>query len=442
MDSICETCKFTPSVQYTPISRNQFRSEFAVPDVTLIQMASIIEQEERHIEHCSSEISRVQGILTNLRNEKKALDKQVAQHRSYISPMRRVPHELWVEIFSMCISEQRYRAETESKKIKKGNTTDREWRMMFAIPFRLAGVCLCWRTIVSSTPAFWSTIFYNLHWKDRRLGLKHYLERSEGHDLSIFLCDVRRSIRRYDYETEWRIKHSGALAFQMLLDCMPRIRGLSAASSDFVTKNPLGSLATKPSLKSLEVSDAWTGENLLNVILNLPHLESLTIGNIYSPLEGQPTALTPHVMCSGLRHLAINNGSSLELLRSLEIPNLQSLHLYTLFNETSALNDTLLVLSKFAPKLQSFTLSNDEQILSGGKLMDLLQTLPNVVTFGFGGWYDTDDAAATTSASTSIRTLFSELIAKRPRLKSLSLSLVDVSVAEEIISALVELLEV
>ncbi|KAK1235934.1 hypothetical protein PQX77_000821 [Marasmius sp. AFHP31] len=485
MESICETCKFTPSVQYPPISRNQFRSELAIPNATLIQIASIIEEEERHIEHCSSEILRVQKILKNLQNDKRALGKQVAQHRSYISPIRRVPHELWMEIFSICISEQQLRAETESKKMKRGDATDGEWRTMFATPFRLTGVCLRWRTIVSSTPAFWSTIFYKPHWK--------------GCDLvSSFIWSVRRG-------TTWtfpfvtfgavRIERSGALAFRMLLDCMPRIRGLSAAASNvrlpfpdsqppdcsfprlrfldvqeiysqlpawFVDAarqatdlerlvahdmlepaNPLETLATRPSLKCLELDTVSTGDETFNTILNLPYLESLTIGGIYSPYTGQRRALAPHVMCSSLRYLTISHGSSsLELLQSLEMPNLQSLHLRELSRETSTLNDALLVLSKFAPKPQSFTLSDDYRILPGGKLMDLLQALPNVVTFEFGGGYDTDDPAATASASKSIRALFSESIIKRPRLEYLSLSLVNISVTEEVFAALIELLEV
>ncbi|KAK1218356.1 hypothetical protein PQX77_018972 [Marasmius sp. AFHP31] len=495
MESICETCKFTPSVQYPPVSRDQFRSEFAIPDATLIQMASIIEEKERHIEHCSSEILRVQEILRNLQNDKRALDKQVAQHRSYISPMRRVPHELWVEIFSICISEQQFRAESESKKMKRSSATDGEWRTMFATPFRLTGVCLRWRTIVSSTPAFWSTIFYNLHWNGRSMpGLGLYLERSEEHDLDISLSSVRCSSQRHNFEAEQRIEPSGTLAFRMLLDCMPRIRGLSAAASNvrlpfpdsqppdcsfprlrfldvqerysrcpawffdaarqatelerlvvhdsLGPKSPLGALTTRPSLKSLELSRVSMGEEPLNTILNLPHLESLTIGSINPPYRGQRPALAPRVMCSSLRYLTINGGSSsLELLQSLEMPNLQSLRLCELCSETSTPDDALLVLSKFAPKLQCFTLWGDYRILPGGKLMDLLQTLPNVVTFEFGGWYDRGDPAATASASTSIRTLFLGLITERPRLEYLSLSLVNISVTEEIFAALMELLE-
>ncbi|KAJ8092534.1 hypothetical protein PM082_023787 [Marasmius tenuissimus] len=215
MGGICRTCKFTPSIRYPPISKDQFRKEFAIPDATLIQMASIIEEEEeRDIEHCNGEILRLQNILESLQSEKKALEEQVAQRRSYISPMRRVPHELWVEIFSMCISEQQQlMAESESKEMKKYNCTDKDWHTMFATPFRLAGVCLRWRIIVNSTPALWSRIFYNLLWEERRPGLELYLERSEGHDLDISHCGVWSSGQRLDYQAEQRIEHSSALAF-------------------------------------------------------------------------------------------------------------------------------------------------------------------------------------------------------------------------------------
>ncbi|KAK1218355.1 hypothetical protein PQX77_018971 [Marasmius sp. AFHP31] len=211
MENICETCKFTPSVRHSPISRDQFRAEFAIPDATLIQITGIIKQE----------------ILSNNQNEDKALEEEVAQLRSYVSPMRRVPYELRAKIF---IAEQRLQANSGSKKIER--TADgEEWRTMFATPLRLAGVCLRWRTFMASTPAFWSRIYYNLHWLGCSSALNLYLECSGGHDMDMILCHVRcsdqpRSIRPVQ---EWAVRRS---AFQMLLNCIPRIREFTVVPID------------------------------------------------------------------------------------------------------------------------------------------------------------------------------------------------------------------
>ncbi|KAL0060622.1 hypothetical protein AAF712_012565 [Marasmius tenuissimus] len=397
--------------------------------------------------------------------------------------MRRVPHELWEEIFSICVAEQRFQAESDSKKMEE-TKVDVEWRTMFVTPFRLAGVCLRWRTIVTSTPALWSSVFYNLDWADREPALSLYLERSGERDLDIFLCDVQRSdLSRQSHSVqEERVDRSGALAFQMLLDRMPRIQGFLVVSpalhlpfpdtqpfncsferlrsfnvrahpeypswffeavsqapfleqlvvpNDMFRENPFNrGIAMNPMVKYLELSDV-EGE-CLNAIMNLQHLESLKIETLRScrPIEAAR---------STLRRLTIDNGDRevLEILQSVEMPHLQSLHVPWLSDDPSP-DHTLLVLSKFS-SVQHFSLLEGSEYFRTGRLVNFLRHLPNLVTFRFGAGYE--DPADIEDASATLCTFLSYLVNTPHRLETLSLSLLDVSITNETCTALIRLVE-
>ncbi|KAL0057692.1 hypothetical protein AAF712_015657 [Marasmius tenuissimus] len=487
MESICKACTFTPTIRHPPISTDQFRSEYAIPDDTLIQITGIIEQVEKHLQHRSSEKLRAQEIPTNIQNEDKVLEEQVAQLRSYVSPMRRVPYELWVKIFSFCIAEQRLQADLGSKKIE-ATANDEEWRTMFVTPLRLAGVCLRWRTVMASTPAFWSKIYYNLHWLGCSTALNRYLECSDGHDMDMILCDVQCSGPKPSSSRsaqEWAERRS---TFQTLLTCIPRIREFMVVPRDdylpfpdtqpfdcsfgrlrclefrvrrddphwlleaisrapvlekLVVRNDENTfyhecitMMMNPMLKCLELSDIEGG--CFDAILSLQHLESLTIGYL---LWYNPTSSIRPKMCR-LRQLNIGgNRCVLDFLQLVEMPELQSLHIQWVADLPSP-SDTLQVLSKFSNSMEHFSWSEGSEYLQqSGTLVDFLLHFPNLITFRYDGECGGDDPAATAASSASLCTLLSYVATTPHRLESITLFLDGFYPTEEVFAALIGLLE-
>ncbi|KAJ7498115.1 hypothetical protein B0H11DRAFT_1856679 [Mycena galericulata] len=84
------------------------------------------------------EISRLQGQLKQLEEERALLSEYHAQNTAIISPLRRIPPEILGEIFSWTLS---------SAALDVGES-----------PWVLTQVCSRWRTVSISKPSLWSLI--------------------------------------------------------------------------------------------------------------------------------------------------------------------------------------------------------------------------------------------------------------------------------------------
>ena len=105
---------------------------------------------------------RLNNEATKARQEEKAILRIIQNHRTVLSPVRRVPTEIWEEIFTYC-----------------GEQTDGLCTpvdpchiKIDEFPWVLGRVCSRWREIMMDTPAFWTNV---------RTNLKNY-----------YLCDSRR----------------------------------------------------------------------------------------------------------------------------------------------------------------------------------------------------------------------------------------------------------
>ena len=90
--------------QHRPISRDDFRDP-ATSESRLTEVRLVIEEEERAIEADNTEILRIKDILSSLEEDRRILGEQVQQRRSYVSPFRRVPEDIWKEIFRFSLAE-------------------------------------------------------------------------------------------------------------------------------------------------------------------------------------------------------------------------------------------------------------------------------------------------------------------------------------------------
>ncbi|KAL0057694.1 hypothetical protein AAF712_015659 [Marasmius tenuissimus] len=498
MESVCDLCRFIPTIRHPPISRDQFRSGLIKSD-DLVLNKTIIAEEERNIQWYLSEISRVQNILSDLEKEKRALEVQVQERQSHVSLLQRIPQELWIEIFSyFCV-----RGEHD------------QW----GIPFKLSSICYRWREIVMPTPALWSTIVLNMRCKHQERGLQFYLLHSAEHDLDLrvddyTLCGLPSRTQEGPEEGEEEEEENEednleaakyrSSSLQMLLwDNMRRVRNLSivqsyeilpfpnhqppglsfqrlqllkivrythypswfwdavheapqlrklVVNSDSLWESDVLSNVARPgsNLPSLEVSSALSGETFIKAMQDLPALEHLIINKLHSLRDDPPIAKVPPTICRTLRSLIIHgidkSISILVILQSLRLPNLDSLDINWIWTRESRQDDALLTLSGFAPSLRKLIIRGIDLLAPLDKLLDILRALPDLVEFAFVAYsipqYD-EYGRATESANSFISSLFLHLThtiqTNSSRLHSISIHLL--AEAEEMLKSLLGMSE-
>lgn len=94
-------------------------------------------------ELCNDNIDRIEGAVRELKKARDTLRYSVDVTASLLSPIRRLPQDILVSIFSILIAEEGY-----SLVLGKGICTT----------LRLSQICSFWRNIISSRPILWSTI--------------------------------------------------------------------------------------------------------------------------------------------------------------------------------------------------------------------------------------------------------------------------------------------
>ncbi|KAL0060273.1 hypothetical protein AAF712_012936 [Marasmius tenuissimus] len=130
------------------------------------------------------EIRRIDEVISRLQARRAIRQQFVDECRKLVSPSRRLPRELWGEVFVHCLPE---------KHLPVRSTTE--------APLLLTTVCRSWREIALSTPRLWNSIHlflptsteyrhsaFSFMLKGRQEGLSLWLERSGSLPLQISLA--------------------------------------------------------------------------------------------------------------------------------------------------------------------------------------------------------------------------------------------------------------
>ncbi|KAK7472285.1 hypothetical protein VKT23_000405 [Stygiomarasmius scandens] len=86
-------------------------------------------------------IAELETALSLLIEEERAMETLLKDHKSLLSPIRRVPSEIWMQVFIQCLPDTEYIA----------------WRPDFP-PFILMSVCSHWRNLVMTTSQLWASL--------------------------------------------------------------------------------------------------------------------------------------------------------------------------------------------------------------------------------------------------------------------------------------------
>ncbi|KAK1228281.1 hypothetical protein PQX77_008680 [Marasmius sp. AFHP31] len=132
---------------------------------------------DTRLKKLNTEINRLRGAVILVETRREMVDKKLANYRSLLSPIHRMPPEIMTEIFKLCCSYSSlgtYRLCSPS---------------YLPPPMMLSSVCGRWRELALNTPALWASLFIyeTLSSPDTRVysGAKLFMDRSKSAPLTI-----------------------------------------------------------------------------------------------------------------------------------------------------------------------------------------------------------------------------------------------------------------
>ncbi|KAK1233529.1 hypothetical protein PQX77_003340 [Marasmius sp. AFHP31] len=367
--TLCTQCKhrFTPVSQHPPIPRHEISSQqFLLPSETQ-KLQTWIADEEHDLHRLDQELSRLRVVIEDLESQKIALRHKIRDRQSLLSSSRRLPTEIWSEIFSFCILDARLSVSKD------------QWNQVGAVALTLSHVCTRWRATTYEFPALWSSVYINLYALSRDVIplLEHYIRRSgpthrngRGVDVLIrFHKDTMNwktgttplAIRNLQPHLAWTERCAKTLSFLLSADCMKVLRSLT--------------------ISEIDVDHFLPGQH--NNILSLPLLEHFTIdaesrGHPNSPDSNSPSSwrwLWKSIQqAPNLREVVI--GSAIGLLSTsiqdmLSHSPVQSLEVRDIQQLEGTVTDVIQLLP---------TLPNLERLRLDGLDFDLSGSSPNLLT--------------------------------------------------------------
>ncbi|KAK1227780.1 hypothetical protein PQX77_009206 [Marasmius sp. AFHP31] len=87
------------------------------------------------------EIRRIDEEMSRLQTRRDILQQFVSRHRNLVSPFRRLPGELWAEIFTHCLPDDYLPVRSTAE-----------------APLALTAICRSWREVVLNTPRLWTSL--------------------------------------------------------------------------------------------------------------------------------------------------------------------------------------------------------------------------------------------------------------------------------------------
>ncbi|KAJ7113993.1 hypothetical protein C8R44DRAFT_796050 [Mycena epipterygia] len=115
-------------------------------DVDLV--TSIVSKTEARLARIDWEISRLRDRLSHLEDERDSLSNQLARNKSILSPLRRMPPEILLEIFSRTLPSILTARRRERFDVKN-------------VPWVLGHISSHWRAVALASPSLWSLVAVN-----------------------------------------------------------------------------------------------------------------------------------------------------------------------------------------------------------------------------------------------------------------------------------------
>lgn len=285
----------------SPIPKEALYSNRAASQDEVGRILSFLSEQDVRLPLINEKIDQLQSQLERLQRERDEIRELQRTHRGLISATRRIPPEVWSEIFLRCLPPDDF-AKVDINQA----------------PLLLPRVCSQWREVSYSTQALWSSIGI-VRGRDHKeippTLIRAWLARSHGFPLSISLDDIGPEDITNDipdalihFSDRWRTLHldSWQSVIRKLM-CNPGVSApyletLNFSSSDELDEDaPLQFSQTLHSLRNVELSV----DRFIPFILQLPYhqlheLRSSSIVDINDCFEVMR-------VCANLTHLSLRN---------------------------------------------------------------------------------------------------------------------------------------
>jgi len=195
-------------------------------DLEAALIKDVIKGVDTDLEYCDAEISSLTSALEGLKKRKAHLQSVKDNYRTLLAPVRKLPVEILLEIFSLLCTKSPGLSVTSACR-----------RSLVCTPtLDIASTCNHWRKIALSNPSLWSNISIDLAYRGLSIPdlVKLYLQRSKSVLLTLTITAFRLDHNTMD-DDDRHLKELSQESWEILrsiLDEMPR---WSRASFDLST---------------------------------------------------------------------------------------------------------------------------------------------------------------------------------------------------------------
>ncbi|KAJ7741327.1 hypothetical protein B0H16DRAFT_1033005 [Mycena metata] len=125
-------------------------SNYVPSDSEILEIRALLVEPERELALLDAQIEELETTLSELKEKRASLSAPIDAHRALTSPIRRVPHDVLLEIFFSCLPS------THNALIDASEA-----------PLILGLICRHWRNVAYTTPRIWSSIHIpSLNYRD------------------------------------------------------------------------------------------------------------------------------------------------------------------------------------------------------------------------------------------------------------------------------------
>ncbi|ESK90985.1 hypothetical protein Moror_16383 [Moniliophthora roreri MCA 2997] len=478
--SLCSKCNNTFNISeshtYPPVSINDFRSNVVPSAEDRVRISEIIADEERELARYSQDIIRLRRIVDQLELERSTLQTRITHRRSFISSRRRLPSELWSDIFDLACGTEEYSL------IIGPNSSVR-----VALPSVFSQVSIQWRGIMGSLPHLWSSISIDFTWLKPGINvlLEQYLQNAADFPLTVQM--------RYNgpYDHQYMPLNSLA-ALQLLFRNIARCKALDIVNlhdAKVMTRAPVPSTTVSfPLMQSIKMYSTSYEENPrfwdnvrtaprlthaaiigLSLVRFLP-LERLVSLDIETVTHSEPIldvlrgcSSLQTLNMTGLGHHSLNIGPAgqivrmpslrclsldfwwytdnlEELLKALALPSLNSLKLLNTYRVEQNAVFRVVPLLSFSQSLTKVSLNLGRLRLPRGSMVQIFRALSYLTDFEicYSGETDSESVVGVTHELLLVLGADSSIA---PRLGSLRLREHKSPFRVELVEAAIALLE-
>ncbi|KAF7374466.1 WD40 repeat-like protein [Mycena sanguinolenta] len=120
---------------------DRLNTNYVPSDLEVIEIRTLLAEPEIQLARIDAQIEKMEIVLAQLKEQCASLRRPIDAHKVLLSPIRRIPHDVLVEIFLACLPSKHHALIDPTQ-----------------APMLLGRICRHWSRVVYSTPMLWRSI--------------------------------------------------------------------------------------------------------------------------------------------------------------------------------------------------------------------------------------------------------------------------------------------